>query len=141
MTPAEQGTTTPWSRRTDRFVGSLPPSDHPDLLAIPDRDFRPSTATATPAALHRHHHHRVGGDPPRGADALGEPARQAVRGLDQTLATARRRLTELAARLARGHTRRDRTKVEAEIAAIRKPRWVADIIAVTLTGEQPADCD
>ena len=61
------------------------------------------------------------------------------RGLDQTLATARRRLTELAARLARGHTRRDRTKVEAEIAAIRKPRWVADIIAVTLTGEQPAE--
>ena len=57
------------------------------------------------------------------------------RGLDQTLATARRRLTELQARLARGRTRRDRAKVEAEIAAIRRPRWVADIITVTLTGE------
>ena len=30
------------------FVGSLPPSDHPDLLAIPTRDYRPSTPTATP---------------------------------------------------------------------------------------------
>ena len=30
------------------FVGSLPPSDHPDLLAIPDRATGPSTPTATP---------------------------------------------------------------------------------------------
>ena len=30
------------------FVGSLPPSDHPDLLAIPDRDYRRSTQTASP---------------------------------------------------------------------------------------------
>jgi hypothetical protein len=65
--------------------------------------------------------------------------RMLAEGLDQTLATARRRLTELQVRLARGFTRRDRAKVEAEIAAIRKPRWVADIITVTLTGEQPAE--
>ena len=30
------------------FVGSLPPSDHPDLLAIPARDYRPVDPTATP---------------------------------------------------------------------------------------------
>ena len=30
------------------FVGSLPPSDHPDLLAIPARDYRAATPTATP---------------------------------------------------------------------------------------------
>ena len=60
------------------------------------------------------------------------------RGLDQTLAKARRRLAELAARLARGHTRRPRDQVEAEIAAICKPRWVSDIITVTLTGKTPA---
>ena len=40
------------------------------------------------------------------------------RGLDQTLAKARRRLAELAARLSGGATRRDRAAVEAEIAAI-----------------------
>ncbi len=52
-------------------------------------------------------------------------------------AKARRRLAELAARLTRGRTRRTREQVEAEIAAIRKPRWVADIITVTLTGDNP----
>jgi hypothetical protein len=36
-------------------------------------------------------------------------------------------------------TRRDRATVETEIATIRKPRWVADIITVTLTGDAPAD--
>ena len=33
----------------------------------------------------------------------------------------------------------DVAKVEAEIATICKPRWVADIITVTLTGDKPAD--
>jgi transposase len=61
------------------------------------------------------------------------------RGLDQTLAKARRRLAELQARLARGRTRRTRDKVEAEIEAICKSRWVADIITVTLDGDKPAD--
>ena len=91
------------------FVGSLPPSDHPDLLAIPDRDYRPVDADRYPGL--------------RSVDttvtALGVTRRAVLthsanlhakqsRGLDQTLATARRRLAELPARLARGHTRRDR---------------------------------
>jgi len=65
-------------------------------------------------------------------------AAKQARGLDQTLATARRRLAELAARLARGRTRRDRAAVQAEIAAICKPRWVSEILTVTLSGERPA---
>jgi transposase len=121
------------------FVGSLPPSDHPDLLDIP-----------------RSHYRTV--DPDRFADltavdttvtALGVTRRAVLthsptlhagqsRGLDQTLAKARARLTELQARLARGNTRRDREKVEADIAAICKPRWVDRIIKVTLTGDDPA---
>ena len=122
------------------FVGSLPPSDHPGLLAIPARDdrvvdddryrgltFVDTTVTAlgvTRRAVLTH--------------SANLHAKQA-RGLDQTLAKARRRLAELQARLARGRTRRDRAAVEAEIATIRKPRWVADIITVTLTGDKPAD--
>ena len=47
------------------------------------------------------------------------------RGFDQTLAKARKRLAELQARLARGKTRRGRDAVEADIAAIVKPRWVS----------------
>jgi transposase len=61
------------------------------------------------------------------------------RGLDQTLAKARRRLAELQARLARGKTRRARAAVQADIAAIVKPRWVSEIITTTLTGEDPAE--
>ena len=122
------------------FVGSLPPSDHPDLLAIPDRDFRPVDGDRYPGLRYVD----------TTVTALGVTRRAVLthsanlhakqsRGLDQTLAKARRRLTELQARLARGRTRRDRATVEAEIAAIRKPRWVADIITVTLTGEAPAE--
>ena len=58
-------------------------------------------------------------------------------GFDQTLAKARRQLAELAARLARGKTRKPREKVEAEIAAILKPRWLSRVISTTLTGDDP----
>ena len=121
------------------FVGSLPPSDHPDLLAIGrsryqrvDADrFDELTAYDTTVT------------------ALGVTRRAVLthsptlhdgqsRGLDQTLAKVRAKLAELQARLARGNTRRDRSKVEAEVAAILKPRWVNDLITVTLTGEDPA---
>jgi transposase len=61
------------------------------------------------------------------------------RGFDQTLAKARRKLIELQATLARGHTRRDRAAVESEIAAICKPRWVSQVLTTTLTGETPAE--
>ena len=122
------------------FVGSLPPSDHPDLLAIPDRDFRPVDPDRFPGLRYLDTTITALGVTRRAVltHSANLAAKQS-RGLDQTLATARRRLTELQARLARGRTRRDRATVEAEIAAIRRPRWVADIITVTLTGEQPAE--
>jgi transposase len=60
------------------------------------------------------------------------------RGFDQTLAKARRQLAELAARLARGKGRKSRPQVDADIAEIVKPRWVARVISTTLTGEAPA---
>jgi len=121
------------------FVGSLPPSDHPGLLAIPARDYRAVDPDRYPGLRYID----------TTVTALGVTRRAVVthsanlhakqsRGLDQTLAKARRRLVELQARLTRGRTRRDRDKVAAEIAAICKPRWVSEIITVTLTGEAPA---
>jgi transposase len=121
------------------FVGSLPPSDYPDLLDIPRNRYRVVDAdrfdelTAYDTTV----------------TALGVTRRVVLthsptlhegqsRGLDQTLAKARTRLAELQARLARGNTRRPRERVEAEIAAICKPRWVNEIITVTLAGEDPA---
>ena len=60
-------------------------------------------------------------------------------GFDQTLAKARRQLSELAARLARGKTRKPKDKVEAEIAHILEPRWLSRVISTTLTGDTPAE--
>ena len=60
------------------------------------------------------------------------------RGFDQTLAKANRQLSELAARLARGKTRKAKEKVEAEIAQILKPRWLSRVVSTTLTGDSPA---
>jgi transposase len=121
------------------FVGSLPPSDHPTLLAIPrsryqrvdaDRfdDLSAYDTTVTALGVTRR---AVLTHSPTLHDGQS-------RGLDQTLAKARARLAELQARLHRGNTRRSRDKVEAEIATILKPRWVSEIITATLTGEQPA---
>jgi transposase len=121
------------------FVGSLPPSDHPDRLDIPrsrytvvdaDRfaDLTAFDTTVTALGVTRR------------AVLTHSPTLHAgqSRGLDQTLAKARARLIELQARLHRGNTRRPRAKVEADIAAILKPRWVGQIITVILTGEDPA---
>jgi transposase len=121
------------------FVGSLPPSDHPDLLDIPRSRYRVvdtqrfgdlTAVDTTVTAL----------GVTRRAVLTHSPTLHAgqSRGLDQTLSKARARLAELQARLRRGNTRRPRVKVEADIAAICKPRWVGQILTVTLTGEDPA---
>jgi transposase len=121
------------------FVGSLPPSDHPDLLDIPRSRYRTVDADRFGDL--------TGYDTT--VTALGVTRRAVLthsstlhagqsRGLDQTLAKARAKLAELRARLHRGNTRRPRERVEADIAAILKPRWVNQILTVTLTGDDPA---
>jgi len=121
------------------YVASLPPSQHPDLLAIPARRYRIvdqaqfgglTAVEATATALGR----------TRRVILTHSPtfhARQA-RGFDQTLAKAGRQLSALAARLARGNTRRPRSQAEAEISQITDPRWVSRVLQVTLTGTRPA---
>jgi len=120
------------------FVGSLPPSDHPDLLAEPADRYQPVagyeglTALETTKVIFGHQRRLVVTHSQNLHDKQN-------RGFDQTLAKARLQLTALAARLARGKTRKTRLKVEAEIAAILHPRWVGRVISTTLTGDEPAD--
>jgi transposase len=122
------------------FVGSLAPSDHPGLLAIPRSRYTPVDADRWPGLA----------CVDTTVTALGATRRAVLthsatlhaaqsRGLDQTLAKATARLAELQAKLARGKTRRQRPAVEAEIAAICKPRWVGQVITTTLHGERPAE--
>jgi transposase len=121
------------------FVGSLPPSEHPDLLAVPAR--RRSVVDAERYPGLTAYETRV---PALGANRrvvlTHSPtlhAKQAA-GFDQTVGKATRALAELAAVLARGRARRDRAGVEAEIARIRRPRWLDRVLSVQLTGDAPA---
>jgi transposase len=122
------------------FVGSVPPSDCPDLLA------RPATDRSIVDE------HRFGGLTALEArrEVYGATRRVVLthsptlhtaqsRGFDQTLAKAAVKLSELADVLTRGKTRRSRDKVTAEINQIIKDPWVRRVIGVTLTGDTPPE--
>ncbi|HEX6255946.1 MAG TPA: IS1634 family transposase [Euzebyales bacterium] len=121
------------------FVTSLPPSHHPDLLAVPaerfsvvdDDRFDGLTAYETTAAAYGFSHRTVVTHSP-------ELHAAQVRGFAQTQAKARRQLSELAARLARGRTRKTTDGIQAEIDAILRPRWLSRVIDTELTGDTPA---
>src|SRR5216117_2928126 len=116
------------------FVGSLPPSDHPDLLAIARSRYRSVDADRFPGLTHVDATVAALGVTRRAILTHSKTLHAAQsRGFDQTLAKAQQRLTALAERLARGNTRRPRTAVQAEIATICKPRWVGEVMTVTLT--------
>jgi len=120
------------------FVGSLPPSDHPDLMAIAANRYRTVDVD------------RFGGLTAVDTRARGLGADRRVivthsptlhtkqnRGFDQTLHKTVGRLDALAARLARGKTRRARPAVETDIAKICKDIWVKRVINCTLIGTTP----
>ncbi|MPZ83968.1 MAG: IS1634 family transposase [Actinophytocola sp.] len=121
------------------FVGSLPPSDHPGLLALPRKAFSVVDEARYPGVTCIDTTVTALGVTRR-AVLTHSPTLHAAqtRGFAQTLAKARKQLAELQARLARGNTRKDRVGVEADIAAILRPRWVDQVITVTLTGDGPA---
>ena len=121
------------------FVGSVPPSDHPGLLARPATD-RHVVATYAAENLTAFETTAV---------VLGQRRRVILThsvglhtaqqtGFAQTLRKATAALTTLADTLARGRARRPRPKVEAHIDAICAPRWVARVITTDLTGDTPA---
>ena len=121
------------------FVGSLPPSDHPGLLAVGKERYRVVDEERFPGLVAFETRKAVFGKERRLVVCHSENlhAKQS-RGFDQTLAKANRQLSELAARLARGKTRKAKEKVEAEIAQILKPRWLSRVVSTTLTGDSPA---
>jgi transposase len=124
-----------------RYVGSVPASDCPDLTTLPasaraivDEDrFGALTALDTRREVY---------GAQRRAILTHSPELHAaqVAGFGgTTLAKAGKKLSELAATLDRGKTRRPREKVEAEIAAITRKPWVRRVVTWQLTGEQPRD--
>jgi transposase len=121
------------------FVGSLPPSDHLELMAVSRRRYRVVNEEAFPALTAFESR----------SSALGEKYRVVVthsqnlhdlqlQGFSQTLAKACGQLAEVSARLGRGKARKDRAELEAEIARILAPRWLERVISFELTGDSQA---
>jgi len=122
------------------FVGSLPPSDHPDLLGVAKARYRVLDKDRFPGLSAFETTKVVFGVERRIVVTHSENLHdKQSAGFDQTMAKATRQLTELAERLARGRTRRSAEKVEAEIEAILAPRWLSRVISTTLAGQAPAD--
>lgn len=122
------------------FVGSLPPSDHPDLLAAPKARYRAVDRARFPGLRAFEATKVVFGTERRIVVTHSENLHdKQSQGFDQTLAKARRQLSTVAARLARGKTRKARDKVEDEITQILKPRWLSRVISTTLSGDTPAE--
>jgi transposase len=122
------------------FVASLPPSDHPDLLAVPKSRYRAVDAERFPGLRAFETRKVVFGAERRIVVTYSENLHdKQSRGFDQTLAKARRQLAELAARLSRGKTRKPKDKVADEIATILKARWLKRVISTTLSGTEPAE--
>jgi transposase len=122
-----------------RFVGSLPPSDFPALLALPARRRRPVNPQKYPGLTACDTRAVVYGTERRVILTHSKTLHAAQsRSFDQTLAKTTRALGELTATLARGKTRRQPAAVQADITAITHPRWVARVLTTELTGTTPA---
>ncbi len=121
------------------YVGSVPPSDVPDLLALPRKRRRIVDADRF-LGLTALQARRVVYGAERRVVLTHSPTLHAKQqaGFDQTLGKATGQLTELAATLARGKTRRDRPAVEAEIERICHDSWVKRVLTWQLTGDTPA---
>lgn len=121
------------------FVGSLPPAQHAELLAIPTASYAQVDAERYPGLTCLDTRVSALGVTRR-ALLTHSPSLHAAqsRGFAQTLAKAGRRLAAVQARLARGRARLERSAVEAEIAAICRPRWVSEVMRVSLSGQEPA---
>ena len=122
------------------YIGSVPPSDQSDLLALPASRRKPVdperfgglSAVETRRTIYGLDQRVILTHSPTLHD-------KQVRGLDQTLAKTGARLDELAATLARGATRRGRDKVENEITGICHDPWARRVISWELTGHTPAE--
>src|SRR5664279_4459837 len=121
------------------YVGSLPPSSFPDLLAVPARRRHPVDPDTYPGLSAYDTRAMVFGADRRVVltHSANLHTKQGA-GFDQTLAKATRDLGELAATLARGKTHREPDAVLAEVTRITHPRWVARVLTTQLTGTTPA---
>ena len=120
------------------FVGSLRPSDHPDLLAAPASRYVIVDEEAFPGlTAFESRTTALGAERRVVVTHSVELHQKQLRGFAQTLAKATRRLSELSARLERRKTRRHKQAVQREIEQICSARWVTRCVTTALTGSTP----
>jgi len=123
------------------FVGSLPPSDFPRLLGVPAAQYAPVDEAVWPGlTCYQTRTVALGAD--RRVIVTHSPTLHAkqVRGFAQTLAAVGRRLDELAARLARGRTRRPARRWKPRSPASSSPAGRPGLSAGRLPASSPAAC-
>lgn len=122
------------------FVGSVPPSDHPDLLAVPLRRYHVVDAERFPGLQAFESQAEVLGKTRRVIVTHSENFHQEQsRGLEQTIGETTKTLDAIAARLERGKVRKDRQGIEDEISCALSKRWMKRIFATTLDGDKSSE--
>src|SRR6478609_5466867 len=123
------------------YVGSVPPSDCPDLLALPAADRKPVDKKSYPGLTAIDTRRVVYGQDRRVVLTHSQTLHddQARSFTDTTLAKVGRQLDDLAATLARGKTRRTPEQLTTEIEKITHNPWVHAVVDWKLTGATPAD--
>lgn len=109
------------------LVGSLVPSSHPDLLAVARSRYRALEGMEGTLA-HRTTREVYGRERAVLVTYSESFAAKQRRSFAQTLAKARRQLRELKGIVERGRHRMDERKLEARLAEILKPRWLAEVV-------------
>ena len=122
------------------FVGSIPPSQHPKLLEIPLESYKVIDEDLFPGVTAIESKTQAFGSTYRVVVTHSNNFHiKQARSFNQTLAKATRLLNDLEQRLSRGKTRKSKSALDQEIAAILKPRWVGRIITWKISGSTPKD--
>lgn len=121
------------------FVGSIPPSDCPNLLALPANARTTVDADRFGGLTALEARREVFGTERRVILTHSPTLHQAQSaGFDQTLNKALAKLEDLASTLARGKTRRTTAALTTAIAAITADTWVRRVVRTELVGDTPA---
>jgi len=123
------------------FIGSVPPSDCSDLLALPASRRTVVDQVRYPGVTAIDTRRVVYGTDRRVVLTHSQNLHddQARSFTDTTLAKVGRALDELAATLQRGKTRRTRDQVTTEIQRITHDSWVREVTDWDLAGDTPAE--
>lgn len=120
------------------FVGSLVPSQHPDLLAVADTEFDAVEGVDAVAAYRSTK--QVFGRLRTVVVTRSETflAKQLI-GLAQTRRRVETQLAELERLLAGGRHRMDRAALDARVTEARSPRWMRELYPCEISGTRKAD--